>query len=80
MPAQPEQHRRVMTKLRLYAILAAILLATVPWFFTRSVTAHILGFPPWAFYSICMTIVYAIVVAFFVGRYWPLSEDDNDEL
>ncbi|MGR3220620.1 MAG: hypothetical protein ACUZ8H_12515 [Candidatus Anammoxibacter sp.] len=63
----------------MYIILTASLLATIPWFFTKFRPVHILGFPPWAFYSICLTVVYAIIVAFFVGRYWSISINNNDE-
>ncbi len=68
-----------MTKLKLYLISAFFLVATVPWFFTELRTNHILGFPPWAFYSFCATILYAIVIAFLLQRYWSvLAGDDKD--
>ncbi|MGR3179216.1 MAG: hypothetical protein ACUZ8E_14280 [Candidatus Anammoxibacter sp.] len=63
----------------MYIILTVSLLATIPWFFTEFRAVHIFGFPPWAFYSLCLTIVYAIVVAFFVGRYWSVSINKNDD-
>lgn len=68
-----------MNKLILFIILAVTLLATVPWFFTKHRHFHLFGFPPWAFYTLCLTIVYAIVVTVFTGRYWSLSANDNDD-
>jgi hypothetical protein len=68
-----------MTKLRLCCISAFLLIATVPWFFTEYSSGNILGFPSWAFYSICVTLVYAIVTAAFFERYWSLFTGDEKE-
>ena len=59
----------------MYIILTITLLATIPWFFTKHKAIHLFGFPPWAFYSLCLTVGYATVVAVFTGRYWDMSED-----
>ena len=67
-----------MTRTRLYLLTALCLIATVPWFFTGTPPAHILGFPAWAFYSFCATILYAIVLAVVLHRYWPLLMGDAD--
>lgn len=51
---------------------------TVPWFFTDFNGAIILGFPAWALYSICMTVLYAVIIAVLIGRYWSVSAGDDD--
>ena len=68
-----------MTKLRLCCISAFLLIASVPWFFTEFRSGNILGLPSWAFYSICVTIVYAIVTAVLFERYWSLFADEDSE-
>jgi len=68
-----------MTKLRLCYISAFILIVTVPWFFKEYRSGDILGFPSWAFYSLCVTLVYAIVTAVFLERYWSLFDNDDNE-
>ncbi len=68
-----------MTKLRVCLISAILIIASVPWFFTEFMAGNILGFPIWAFYSLCVTILYAIVTAFFFQRYWSLFADSNEE-
>ena len=68
-----------MTRTRLYLLLTFFLAATVPWFFTKSHATQIYGFPPWAFYSFCATILYAVIVAFCLRRYWSVSVKDDDD-
>ncbi len=68
-----------MTKLRVCFISALILIASVPWFFTELMPGNILGFPTWAFYSLCITILYAIVIACFFQRYWSLFADNDHD-
>ncbi len=67
-----------MTKFRLCCVSAFLLIATVPWLFTENKYGDILGFPSWAFYSLCVTFVYAIVTAIFFERYWSLFDNDNE--
>jgi hypothetical protein len=67
-----------MTKSRLCCISALILIASVPWFFTEFRAGNFFGFPLWAFYSLCITISYAIVTAIFFQRYWTLFAGDED--
>jgi hypothetical protein len=78
----PFNHRSVsvnkMTKLRLCCISAVLLIASVPWFFTEFMTVNLFGFPSWAFYSLCITLLYAIVTAVFLQRYWSLFANDDD--
>ncbi len=55
-----------------------LLLATAPWFFlTRE--RQILGFPCWAFYSMCMSMVYAIVISIIFFSYWNMLAGSKDE-
>ena len=68
-----------MTKLRLCFISALLIIATVPWFFTEFRPGNILGFLSWAFYSLCATLLYAIVTAFFFQRYWSLFADNDED-
>jgi len=67
-----------MTKHRVCLISAILIIASVPWFFTEFMAGDILGFPIWAFYSLCVTILYAIVTACFFQRYWSLFADDEE--
>jgi hypothetical protein len=67
-----------MTKFRLCSVSALLLIASVPWFFTEFRTGNFFGFPLWAFYSLCITLLYAIVTAFFFQRYWTLFAGDED--
>ena len=68
-----------MKLLKLFIIPVVILLASVPWLFTGASDKVILGFPVWAFYSLVVTIIYAIVIAVFLKRYWSLSAGDDDK-
>ncbi|MCP5002847.1 MAG: hypothetical protein GY941_02705 [Planctomycetes bacterium] len=69
-----------MNRLKLYILSTVSLLSTVPWFFFKTTDTQILGLPCWAFYSVCMTIVYAFVIALIFYRYWDIlagSEEDE---
>ncbi len=68
-----------MKLLKLFIIPVAILVASVPWLFTRASDTVILGFPAWAFYSLVVTQIYAIVIAVFLKRYWQLSADEKEK-
>ena len=68
-----------MTRTKLYCLLTFFLVATVPWLFTKSHSVQIFGFPPWAFYSFCTTILYAVIVAICLRRYWSVSAEDDDD-
>ena len=68
-----------MTRKKIYLVSILLLAATVPWFFVRERHFHILGFPPWAFYSLCMTVLYAAGSCFLIGRFWSLLSDDGEE-
>ena len=68
-----------MKLLKLFFIPLLILIASVPWFFTGASDRVILGFPAWGFYSIVFSVIYAVVIAVFLKRYWSLSAEDIDE-
>lgn len=68
-----------MNRLTLYILSIVSLLATVPWFFFETTETQLLGLPCWAFYSICMTMVYAMVIALIFYRYWTLLAGSEDE-
>ncbi len=71
-----------MNKTVMILITIVVLLANVPWFFNKFQPTHILGFPPWAIYSLVWIILFAILVCIFIGIYWDkLRElpDDSDE-
>ena len=66
----------------IYSIPVLILIASVPWFFTGTGGRAVMGFPPWAFYSLLISVLYAVVVAAFLKYYWAMSAEDaesNDE-
>ena len=67
-----------MTKFRLCCISSLLLIASVPWFFTGFRSSNFFGFPSWAFYSLSITLLYAIVTAIFFERYWPLFAGDKE--
>ncbi|MCK5392522.1 MAG: hypothetical protein KAJ31_08840 [Deltaproteobacteria bacterium] len=52
---------------------------TVPWFFSDFDEAIILGFPAWALYSFLMTVLYAVIIAVLIARYWSVSADDEND-
>ncbi len=71
-----------MTRAKIYCITILILIASVPWFFFEGGAEHFLGLPAWALYSLAVTILYAVAVAFVLQRFWPLlagaTEDEAD--
>ena len=73
-----------MTKRRLYTLSLLLLLLTTPWLFSGVSATTVMGFPPWALYSLLATLVYAVTVALLMQRYWDHSgaapvEADLDE-
>ncbi|MBU1099482.1 MAG: hypothetical protein KKA84_03680 [Bacteroidetes bacterium] len=69
-----------MTKSRIYIVISLLLFLSVPWFFTDPIPTEIYGLPSWGFYSLSVTILFAIVTAFLINRYWEkLSDEDIDE-
>ncbi len=62
----------------IYLVLGLLLVATAPWPFTEIDSTEILGFPPWAFYCLCMTVLFGAAVALVVEFCWPPSDGDED--
>lgn len=62
----------------LYGAMALCATAATPWFFVDEWNVSIVGFPPWAFYSLLMTVVFALVVAIFIDRFWEVSAADAE--
>jgi hypothetical protein len=51
---------------------------TVPWFFTDFSADVVIGFPVWAVYSIVATVLYAVLIAYLLGRFWTsIADEDN---
>ena len=68
-----------ITKSFLYSVLLSTLVLTVPWMFSQFSGTSFFGFPDWAFFSLLMSVVLALLTSLFLGRYWHLSEDDDEE-
>jgi hypothetical protein len=68
-----------MRRLLIFLVVFILLVANLPWFFSSMQKTHILGFPPWAFYSLIMMVAYGVVTAFFLGRYWDDLSDPGEE-
>lgn len=50
----------------------------VPWWFSGYTAAGFWGIPSWALYSILATVVYAIIIAWLLGRYWDEQEEVDE--
>ena len=68
-----------MTRTRLYILILLFLLLTVPWFFSDISSIIVAGFPPWALYTLLATLLYAVVISYFLGKYWSLSAREEEE-
>ena len=66
-----------MSRRKLNLLNFMILLMTVPWFFNNTKFESIMGFPYWAFYSLFLTLLYAIIIFYFLGKYWSISKSDG---
>lgn len=71
--------RAKMKFLYIFVIPLLILIASVPWFFTGESSRVILGFPAWGFYSLILSLIYAVVVAIFLKKFWSLSAQDEEK-
>ena len=68
-----------LTRTRLYILILFFLLLTVPWFFSGNSSNIVEGFPPWALYTLMATLIYAVIISYFLGRYWSLSSREEEE-
>ena len=68
-----------MAKYKLYTLNIILITFTVPWFYFSPEIQFAVGFPAWAIYSILTTFIYAIIVFYFLGKYWHLSASEDKE-
>ena len=68
-----------VTRTRLYILIFLFLLLTVPWFFFDISSIIVAGFPLWALYSLLVTLIYAVIISYFIGKYWALSAREEEE-
>ena len=68
-----------MTRSRLYSLILLLILPTVPWFFSGIDVNIVIGFPSWALYTILATLIYAIIISYFLEKYWSLSAREEQE-
>ena len=62
-------------KLKIYFLIIAILVFSVPWLFTSKAELNVLGLPLWAAFSFIASFIFAVAVAYVIGKYWDkLSE------
>jgi len=66
-------------KCGVYVILVGCLIISCPIFFTEANNSHLFGFPPWAFYSFCVTVLFAVIGSLVLHFFWPLLSGDDDE-
>jgi len=69
----------MMTRFRLYLLIAIMLLLTVPWWFSASTEGRVFGMPVWAAYSLGMSVLFAVVMAALLSRFWNLSAGRDDD-
>ena len=69
-----------MKRFFVYSTLFFLLVLTVPWFFVEPRNESLFGLPPWAFYSLAASLVYAVVVCFCLEKLWALSDSDEKDL
>ncbi|MGD8858622.1 MAG: hypothetical protein PVI30_01330 [Myxococcales bacterium] len=62
-----------MTKRRLYTRSLLLLLVTAPWPFFAPDLRVVWGLPPWALYSLGLTLVYALLLHRSLVRHWEVS-------
>ena len=68
-----------MTRTRLFILIIFLILLTVPWFFSGIVSNIVVGFPPWALYTLLATLIYAVIISYFLRKYWSLSAWEEQE-
>lgn len=70
---------RATVRALLYTTILFMILATVPWWFTEETEGRILGLPVWAAYTVMVSLVYAVVISWFVGKFWDEGEDEGGD-
>ena len=64
---------------KLYLLNFLLLFLTVPWFFYNDSTDMIIGIPNWAFYSLLVTFLYAVITYVLIKKYW-FTRDHKENL
>ena len=68
---------------RLLVLLSPIvfLLLTVPWCFVEPSSDRLFGMPSWFIFAMGGSIIFAVLMAVLIGRYWEVSarSEDNDD-
>ena len=62
-----------LTKKTQFSLSIIFLLLTVPWFGLFFTGQSLFGFPIWAIYSLWMGLVYCIVIAWIIEKYWHIT-------
>lgn len=63
-----------------FLVQMAALGASVPWLFTVHHRTHIAGMPPWARFSLLMTVAYMVLTAVMLRWCWErMAEGPDDE-
>jgi membrane protein implicated in regulation of membrane protease activity len=68
-----------MSRALIACIILALLALTVPWWWIGKEVSDSKGLPGWALYSLVMNVVFAVVVAWLIQRYWRQFEDDDED-
>ena len=63
-----------MSRNCVFFISIIVLILTVPWWFFDYSDTIILGLPDWAFYAVFMAILYSIVIAYILEKFWKTKE------
>lgn len=77
--------REPITVAWIWAVLAAIVLLSIPWYLPQgTIYPIILGFPYWAFISVVMSVVLAVFLGYVINNWWDMhalieSESDDKE-
>ena len=72
-----------MVRVAVFGLPMLVLAMGVPWFFVGQSEGRVLGLPLWAAYAVAADLVFAVVLAFMIGRFWNFaagsgSDDDDD--
>jgi len=63
-----------MSRNCVFFISIIVLILTVPWWFFDYSDTIILGLPDWAFYAVFIAILYSIVIAYILEKFWKTKE------
>ncbi len=80
MKSHRKPNRQLLSGRVAYVLLLAMLVLTVPWSLVAPASATVWGFPGWAFYSLAMTGLFALLLSLLLPFLWQslASEGDDD--